>query len=1027
MRKRIGKTFTLVFIVLLSLNFIALNYGMSILSSTSESFEGELGSSHEKPHAGVDILEFNPKNGESFQIAYMMNSSSDLNFFHGYNSIFGEIFEFKPYEVADINLTEFIGLDAIIFDPGVIALDGNGAIEDILMLKRPILFLGKSHKVIDTLMNSHISYETFLSGEVFINEDFSSSQILNKPFKISGENLVKDGTYLECLNFSDVGWEIDGIVGLKGNGLWVLSSFNLAGVRKVVWFSVGDPSTLSRNGVKLLLNVLLWLSSKDRISTLSETLLNMQIENSSYFGCGGIHYQFTPSIKNTYFYVKALSLLGETPNTTQILNFLTFHYDQGGYFEDEYVRVGITSRMEATARAVLIIKELGLDHSFMNETKVINFMMSHEMSDGGFSEDGSQSDVISTWSAVNVFEFFNAYYNKTKVKEFLKSLQKSDENEVDFGGFSYSSGGSAGIEYSYYAVESLKLLDGLEELNETSLSSFLNRCRVDGGFLDAPGEPIYSTGKAIIIVNDTGLWNVLNVTKTMEFIDSSMQVEGGFSSNPSDRIAKVEYTFFMVASLKLLDHLSDYSKKVKSYLDEYLRPEGGASESIYLGDLWHTTLSVMIMDEVGRINDFNLTSLVDYINSCYIGAKPHFYIMKAVENSFYPKSYEFRGLGDYNVFNDYLSMVSLYLISKYHEVNLDFYNSQISSNLKDLQILDARSKYYGMFKGVEFVPPNDFNTRFETTVFSTLLLHFLNRDDYIDAGALFSYVNKTYTSQDEPPRPLYVNRTVSVVSENSSLDTLFFSLRMLDFLNGMNSSWLSLAMNILSRGIDYRILPDLYYSLKTLQILRKYGHDLRIDRNSILESLNESWNEDGLFHYGLTSSHWLDCTRMALEIIDITGLEPLILNSYGLDFSLIKSGEKSLNLGQRFNITLGFDPKKYDGFKYVLIVNGNVESGMEYEVSLSGGEVNISIPFTDKKFIGVSNLTVLVFYGKLFPYSLEFELNVSAELNISVKLIGLNNEEGNVSATFLGNVTTYGGQYIDGVSLRWVSKVDGLS
>ncbi|MCD6381032.1 MAG: hypothetical protein J7L50_01745, partial [Candidatus Odinarchaeota archaeon] len=151
------------------------------------------------------------------------------------------------------------------------------------------------------------------------------------------------------------------------------------------------------------------------------------------------------------------------------------------------------------------------------------------------------------------------------------------------------------------------------------------------------------------------------------------------------------------------------------------------------------------------------------------------------------------------------------------------------------------------------------------------------------------------------------------------------------------------------------------------------------------------------------------------------------LNSYGLDLSLIKSGEMSLNLGQRFNITLGFDPKKYDGFKYVLIVNGNVESGLEYEVSLSGGEVNISIPFTDKELIGVSNLTVLVFYGKLFPYSLEFELNVSAELNMSVKLIGLNNEEGNVSATFIGNVTTYGGQYIDGVSLRWVSKVDGLS
>ncbi|MHA1596207.1 MAG: hypothetical protein ACTSWV_01020, partial [Candidatus Asgardarchaeia archaeon] len=72
-------------------------------------------------------------------------------------------------------------------------------------------------------------------------------------------------------------------------------------------------------------------------------------------------------------------------------------------------------------------------------------------------------------------------------------------------------------------------------------------------------------------------------------------------------------------------------------------------------------------------------------------------------------------------------------------------------------------------------------------------------------------------------------------------------------------------------------------------------------------------------------------------------------------------------------------------------------------------------------------LTVLVFYGKLFPYSLDFDVNVSAELNMSVKLIDLNNEEGNVSATFNGNVTTYGGQYIDGVSLRWVPKVDGLN
>ncbi|MHA1506926.1 MAG: prenyltransferase/squalene oxidase repeat-containing protein [Candidatus Asgardarchaeia archaeon] len=1023
MRKKFEILAVLVFIVLFLSNFMTvINYG-----TLRNNDEFEVPS--EKPYAGVDILESTSPNRGCFQIAYVINSSSSLNFFQKYNSTFSKIFELAPYEAANVNIVELVNFSMVIFDPGVNALDKDGVILDVLKLKKPVLFLGKSHNVLDSIINSQTPYKMSESGEISINEDFSSSQILNKPFKISGENLVNDEGYLECLNLSYENREIDGIVSLKSNGLWVLASFNLRGVQKVLWFSVEDPSTLSSNGMKLLLNILLWLSSKDKLSVLSETLTSMQIKNSSYFGYGGIYYQFTPSIRNTYFYVKALLLLGETPNTTQMRSFLASHYDQGGYFEDEYVRVGITSRMEATARAVLIIKELGLYYSLMNETKVINFMMSHKMVDGGFSDDGSRSDVISTWSAVNVFEAFNSYYNRTEVKEFLKSLQKDDESEIDFGGFSCYLGGSAAVEYSYYAVESLKLLGGLDEINKTSLESFLNGCIEDGGFLDSPfpREPMYSTGKAILIINETGLWNILNTTKSLEFINHSMQIEGGFSSNPSDRIPKVENTFFTVASLKVLGYVSKYAERIKSYLDGCLRPEGGASESMYLGDLWHTTLSAMIMDKIGKIYDLNLTSLVDYINSCYIGSKPHFQIIRVLEKSIYPAPYEFKDLGLYNVINDYFSMKSLYLISKYHEVNLDLYNSQISLNFKDLQILDTGSKYYGMFKGIESIPPDDFNTRFETTVFSTLLLHFLGREDYVDKGALFSYINKTYISQNEPPKPLYVNETIPIVGENSSLDTLFFSLKMLDSLQGINSSWLSLAVNVLSKGIDYSILPDVYYFLETLEILRKYRYDLQVDRNSVLESLNESWGEDGIFHYGLTSSYWIDCTRMALDIIDMMGLEPLILRSYGLNLSTLEVGERSLILGQKFNLTLGFNPEKYNNFKYVFVINGNLEYDLSYEVAISGGEINIRVPFTDKKFVGNSNLTILVLYGGLFPYFLEFDLNVSAKLDLFVELIDLNKDEGNVSATFLGNVTTYGGQYLDGVVLKWISKVEGLT
>ncbi|MHA1596032.1 MAG: hypothetical protein ACTSWV_00105, partial [Candidatus Asgardarchaeia archaeon] len=74
MRKKFGKAFTLVFTILLSLNFITLmGYGMNISQFTGgERFEEGFKNPYEKPYAGVGILEFNPKNGESFQIAYVI-------------------------------------------------------------------------------------------------------------------------------------------------------------------------------------------------------------------------------------------------------------------------------------------------------------------------------------------------------------------------------------------------------------------------------------------------------------------------------------------------------------------------------------------------------------------------------------------------------------------------------------------------------------------------------------------------------------------------------------------------------------------------------------------------------------------------------------------------------------------------------------------------------------------------------------------------------------------------------------------
>jgi len=211
-------------------------------------------------------------------------------------------------------------------------------------------------------------------------------------------------------------------------------------------------------------------------------LKNMQREDGSY-----------SSIYSAYYSIMALKLMGEKPEH-DCKNFLRRNLR---VYDPNNMPAGLQSIFRQTLYALELCREMGISIDKRKKEKIADFVFSFKKPDHGFGRE--RSTLIETFHAVSILEHLD--YSCNDSLEFLKNCENRIFGFVnipgtypsfleyiyaglvlsdrflylprymnaakDFiimcqnknGGFSRSPGGFANLEYTYYAVRSLHLIE----------------------------------------------------------------------------------------------------------------------------------------------------------------------------------------------------------------------------------------------------------------------------------------------------------------------------------------------------------------------------------------------------------------------------------------------------------------------------------------------------------------------------------------------------------------------------------------
>jgi ABC-2 type transport system ATP-binding protein len=264
---------------------------------------------------------------------------------------------------------------------------------------------------------------------------------------------------------------------------------------------------------------------------------------------------------------------------------------------------------------------------------------------GGFAfRAGESSDVFSTYCAINIYEILYGYEevelpDLNDTIEYLEDLQNSDggfkigldlSNLLNLFGplreiyLSLLKTNMSNVESTFWAIYSLKVLDGLGQIDNEDLMHWIRSCQnADGGFSIILGfhSDTISTycGLQVFKLLDS---EPISKTAPIEFLKKAQNDEGSF-----DPIPVLATLFELPTSFLITYHackaLYDYEyqpEEIEDLIDWYedclSSNTGGIGDyPEFGGDLRNTPYAIILLEDLRYDQDFNPRPWIDLISA----------------------------------------------------------------------------------------------------------------------------------------------------------------------------------------------------------------------------------------------------------------------------------------------------------------------------------------------------------------------------------------------------------------------------
>lgn len=950
----------------------------------------------------------------------------------------------RPYfsNITIVNLPDILTGDvrldnkisAMIVDPSVGSLLGASVniteAKAILNAYKPTLLMGSAHGVIDRFENiDPASFSLDTIKDVTVANDFQEHQLFNRPFNVNiSVDIFTDSFKCDTYKTAHSDSIKPILLSLQNNDTIILGTYSRENIaQKIVWFALENPTLLTDNGKNLFINTVSWLAYESRLSLIIDAIQNLQIlTNSLFVGYGSFVFSKTPSIKNTYYYTKTMydEGWGNKIEKQAIVNYImTLFYEEQGYFEDIDTQFERYSKIETIGFAVETLYLL--DYlSEIDWTKTIDFIKNCQGSEGGFNDDPNSTgteDIYNTWAALKALKRLDPLFNSinvTQVVTYIKNLQDLDIFSTTYGGFkSKTSSWLADIKSSYYAVDSLIMLGKLDEIDANALSIFINNCESsDGQFKNSPVSTSYATAEAVwILYKINRLYSLDNATNTINKLRQSQQVDGGFGDNPEDYYTELETTSRAIDALSILNSEPINVTNVLYFLNNSITVVGGAANNRLIGDLWQTYSALRIINMSGMLNNINVTAVKIFLNKTYYTEQKNYFLFTAFYNGTI-----FRDLVYYALFFSQSGNILNYFAIKGIQFSEDYeflanIEEDISQEILNSQVKDHISKYNGMFKrSTDITIPNDYNTKFDTTIFSTLSLDELNKLGNMDKLATRQYINETYVNSSYP-KALYSEQLLPLYNQSYELFTTYYVLEVLRKIGGINQTILQYANQTVFDHINYESITNLYFSVKILEILQDYNFisNFRdcINVSRVLDLIKAHQRDYGLITQSDCPSFYLEETAMSVELLISLRILDLFDDSMIIDSNIIPP-KNNYMLGETIVITGNSSLFQYNEPLENATICVTFQNTTVYEFTDSNGSFLVQIPLNDSKYVGEHQLSLNITYDKLLPsyFITDILVNMSIEVEVTTDKTEYRNDE---NITAYANVTTLEGDPVN--------------
>ncbi|MCD6483882.1 MAG: terpene cyclase/mutase family protein, partial [Candidatus Odinarchaeota archaeon] len=954
---------------------------------------------------------------EDVQILYVYDPNSDVPVYKDeYMSIFNQ-YDLNVTPVLRADLDSFVrsnnSYSLIILGPSVGGIKGDAITysdaRQIFSYHTPLLLLGSSHGLIDRLENiesSNVTRGTVVS--VNVTNAFISHQITSKPYFVDlSKSLIEQAEVIDYYNFTNP--SIEPI--LQGDASEIIGGYYHSNLlKKTIWLGFENGSNLSSSGEAFLINTIIWLSYKSRLSVLADYIASLQIlSNPLFIGYGGFGYTSSPLVSDTYYYVSILELLNSENeiDINKTINFLLRCYNlTDGSFVDLGTETDSSiSKVWSTGLAVYILNVFNKT-DVINTTKTANFLASSQDISGGFKNspyaDSDTINIRNTFAALYGLSILDPNFsliNKTTAKNYILSLQVTDMFSQDYGGFKDSSTSyQASVYATFYAIRSLELLSEKNSVDLSAVSIFINKNEQTGGsFTDKIGyTPPKATAVAVWLLFDIGRLDTLdNFTNTLNYIKSMQNPDGGFGLYIGDSFSELKDTYFAILGLSSIGHEPDDMAGLHNFLSSTNSIDGGNSKTRLWSSVWTTFDALDIINLTDSLHRINQTALEIYLNSSYQGDKGYFY-WTPNRGGFYSPPPEL----NYLLIPTRGIPMTYFAINAIELANLtDLKNDivgDVSSTLISSEIVDNTSQFYGMYSYIPYTSTsliNTWNTRYEFVFWAVESLGLLgNLSDTINPLATREYLNACYTEASSSYPEARFLYTLPYPYKNSyELSSTYFALSTLNNLDGINESILMSARDIVNNNLNYSDILSVFYAMKIKNILKQYNSTLSdsifLNRTAILELLRKNQLNVGIFKGDLWSGYWLEYTRMALDLIKELHLTLQFDETLFIDANVTLYPDKNQYLlggALTINVTSSISPLQRNETRNLQVYLNNtlLLNQTFYEA------INVTTSFDNSSFLGHNTLIIRISAedDDIIPYEFTKQITIITELNITSTL-----------------------------------------